>query len=45
MAGGVESMSLIPMGGNMMMVDPEMGAAPSPWAYEGMGMTAENVAN
>ena len=43
-AGGVESMSLIPMGGNMMMVDPEMGAA-KPWAYEGMGMTAENVAN
>ena len=42
-AGGVESMSLIPMGGNMMMVDPEMGAA-RPWAYEGMGMTAENVA-
>ncbi|MCF8031573.1 MAG: thiolase family protein [Desulfarculaceae bacterium] len=43
-AGGVESMSLIPMGGNMMMLDPEMGAA-KPWAYEGMGMTAENVAN
>ena len=43
-AGGVESMSLIPMGGNMMMLDPEMGAA-RPWAYEGMGMTAENVAN
>jgi acetyl-CoA acyltransferase len=42
-AGGVESMSLIPMGGNMMMLDPEMGAA-KPWAYEGMGMTAENVA-
>ncbi|MFZ5587808.1 MAG: thiolase family protein [Thermodesulfobacteriota bacterium] len=43
-AGGIESMSLIPMGGNMMMVDPEMGAN-TPWAYEGMGMTAENVAN
>ncbi|MCB2185157.1 MAG: acetyl-CoA C-acyltransferase [Deltaproteobacteria bacterium] len=43
-AGGVESMSLIPMGGNMMMVDPELGAE-KPWAYEGMGMTAENVAN
>ena len=43
-AGGVESMSLIPMGGNMMMLDPEMGLT-KPWAYEGMGMTAENVAN
>jgi len=43
-AGGVESMSLIPMGGNMMMVDPELGSE-RPWAYEGMGMTAENVAN
>ncbi len=42
-AGGVESMSLIPMGGNMMSVDPEL-AAEKPWAYEGMGMTAENVA-
>ena len=42
-AGGVESMSLIPMGGNMMMVDLEMGME-KPWAYEGMGMTAENVA-
>ncbi len=42
-AGGVESMSLIPMGGNMMMVDPELGTE-KPWAYEGMGMTAENVA-
>ncbi len=42
-AGGIESMSLIPMGGNMMMVDPELGAN-TPWAYEGMGMTAENVA-
>jgi acetyl-CoA acyltransferase len=42
-AGGIESMSLIPMGGNMMMVDPELGGN-TPWAYEGMGMTAENVA-
>jgi acetyl-CoA acyltransferase len=42
-AGGVESMSLIPMGGNMMMVDPDLGME-KPWAYEGMGMTAENVA-
>ncbi|MBU4604621.1 MAG: thiolase family protein, partial [Proteobacteria bacterium] len=43
-AGGVGSMSLSPMGGNMMMLDPEMGLT-KPWAYEGMGMTAENVAN
>ena len=42
-AGGVESMSLIPMGGNMMTVDPELGLN-RPEAYEGMGMTAENVA-
>ncbi len=42
-AGGVESMSLVPMGGNMMTLDPEMGNE-RPWAYEGMGMTAENVA-
>jgi acetyl-CoA acyltransferase len=31
------------MGGNSMNVDPIMGAE-RPWAYEGMGMTAENVA-
>ena len=43
-AGGIESMSLIPMGGNMMSVDPLMGMN-TPWAYEGMGMTAENVAH
>lgn len=42
-AGGVESMSLIPMGGNMMSVDPQLGAE-RPWTYEGMGMTAENIA-
>jgi acetyl-CoA acyltransferase len=42
-AGGVESMTMIPMGGNKI--------APNPWlmdnypdAYLGMGMTAENVA-
>jgi acetyl-CoA acyltransferase len=43
-AGGVESMSLIPMGGNSMTVDPDL-ASDRPWTYEGMGMTAENVAN
>ena len=42
-AGGVESMSLVPMVGNNMSVDPEI-AAERPWSYEGMGMTAENVA-
>ncbi len=42
-AGGVETMSMIPMGGNMMSIDPQMGAE-TPWVYEGMGMTAENVA-
>ena len=42
-AGGVESMSMVPMGGNIMAVDPEMGTN-RPWDLEGMGMTAENVA-
>ncbi len=42
-AGGVESMSLVPMGGNIMSLDPQLGYE-RPWAYEGMGMTAENVA-
>ncbi len=42
-AGGVESMSLIPMGGNTISIDPELGEA-RPWAYEAMGITAENVA-
>lgn len=43
LAGGVESMSMVPMGGNKI--------APNPWlmehmpdAYLGMGLTAENVA-
>ncbi|MFZ5626843.1 MAG: thiolase family protein [Bacillota bacterium] len=43
LAGGVESMSMVPMGGNKI--------APNPWlmehmpaAYMGMGLTAENVA-
>lgn len=42
-AGGVESMSLIPMGGTMMYPYPEM-VASHPGAYEPMGLTAENVA-
>ncbi|MEW6264589.1 MAG: thiolase family protein [Thermodesulfobacteriota bacterium] len=42
-AGGVESMSLIPMGGNLMYPYPEL-VAIHPGAYEPMGLTAENVA-
>jgi acetyl-CoA acyltransferase len=42
-AGGVETMSMIPMGGNTMSVNPMLGHT-RPSAYEGMGMTAENVA-
>ncbi|OAT80780.1 thiolase family protein [Desulfotomaculum copahuensis] len=43
LAGGVESMSLVPMGGNKVMPDPEL-IARLPEAYMGMGFTAENVA-
>ena len=42
-AGGVESMSLIPMGGYGFNPDPEL-VDETPWAYESMGITAENVA-
>ena len=42
-AGGVETMSMIPMGGNTMSVNPYLGET-RPESYEGMGMTAENVA-
>lgn len=42
-AGGVESMSLIPMTGDTPGIDPQL-AADRPWAYEPMGLTAENVA-
>ena len=42
-AGGVESMSLIPMGGNM-MYPYEALIRERPGAYEPMGLTAENVA-
>ena len=42
-AGGVESMSLVPMGGNKLSPEPELlGICPK--AYMGMGLTAENVA-
>ncbi|WP_449240807.1 thiolase family protein [Desulfoscipio gibsoniae] len=44
LCGGVESMSLVPMGGNICMPDPDlMGICPE--AYMGMGLTAENVAD
>ena len=42
-AGGVESMSLIPMGGCNLSPHPALVAA-RPGAYEPMGLTAENVA-
>lgn len=42
-AGGVESMSIVPMGGNKLMPDPEL-LRVCPEAYMGMGLTAENVA-
>lgn len=42
-AGGVESMSLVPMGGNKISPDPEL-MTTIPEAYMGMGYTAENVA-
>ncbi len=42
-AGGVESMSMVPMGGNKIVADPElMNVLPN--AYAGMGTTAEVVA-
>jgi len=41
---GVESMSIVPMGGNMPRPHPEW-AAENPDVYVSMGITAENVAN
>ena len=44
-AGGTETMSMIPMGGNKIVPNPEMGDTETGWnAYVGMGETAENVA-
>jgi acetyl-CoA acyltransferase len=43
LAGGVESMSMIPMGGGRISLNPRMAEA-SPDAYLPMGNTAENVA-
>jgi len=42
-AGGVESMSQIPMGGSMMYPNPSL-VDVRPGAFAGMGLTAENVA-
>ncbi len=42
-AGGVESMSQIPMGGSMMYPNPAL-VDMRPEAFTGMGLTAENVA-
>ncbi len=43
LAGGIESMSMIPMGGGRISLNPRM-AEVSPDAYLPMGNTAENVA-
>jgi len=43
-AGGAESMSLVPMIGNKFVPNPFL-AAEFPGVYLGMGLTAENVAN
>jgi acetyl-CoA acyltransferase len=43
-AGGVESMSLVAMGGNKLIADPTL-METMPNAYAGMGTTAEQVAN
>ncbi|MCU0577443.1 MAG: thiolase family protein [Desulfobacterota bacterium] len=42
--GGLESMSIVPMGGNMPRPHPDW-AKENPDVYISMGMTAENVAN
>jgi acetyl-CoA acyltransferase len=42
-AGGAESMSLIPMGGHVLSPNPDL-LAEAPQAYLSMGLTAENVA-
>jgi acetyl-CoA acyltransferase len=43
-AGGVESMSQIPMGGSMLYPNPAL-VDTRPGAFTGMGLTAENVAD
>ncbi|ABB15363.1 thiolase family protein [Carboxydothermus hydrogenoformans] len=43
-AGGIESMSMVPMGGNDLLPNPELMNV-MPDAYLSMGLTAENVAS
>ncbi|MEM7157343.1 MAG: acetyl-CoA C-acyltransferase [Myxococcota bacterium] len=43
-AGGVESMSMVPMGGNKAVLNHKI-VQEAPELYIGMGLTAENVAN
>lgn len=43
-AGGVESMSIIPMGGNKLLPNPTL-VKENPRAYTSMGQCADNVAN
>ncbi|MEG0550849.1 MAG: thiolase family protein, partial [Vagococcus sp.] len=43
LAGGIESMSVVPMGGNLSLGHPEL-IEKEPGAYVSMGITAENVA-
>ena len=42
-AGGVESMTMVPMGGNKLSLNPTL-AEEWPGVYLGMGLTAENIA-
>lgn len=44
LAGGVETMSMVPMGGNLNVPDVELGVNRDPRAMTAMGHTAENLA-
>lgn len=44
LAGGVETMSMVPMGGNLNVPNVELGCNKDPRAMTAMGHTAENVA-
>lgn len=44
LAGGVETMSMVPMGGNLNVPNVELGCKIDPRAMTAMGQTAENVA-
>lgn len=45
LAGGVETMSMVPMGGNLNVPDVELGCKKDPRAMTAMGHTAENIAD